>query len=154
MKRINDFPNYYISKGGCVCRYYNHRFNRLKPQTVSGYHRVILYYNGLGSPHLVHRLMAKTYLGCITDKQVDHIDGNKTNNNIKNLRICTPRENMSYQNKTSGNNPTGYSNIYPTKYNSFQVKFRVEGKCKHYGCFKTLEGALERKEEVLLLINH
>lgn len=48
-------------------------------------------------PRLVHRLVAQTFiLNPNNLPEVDHIDGNKTNNAAENLRWCTHVENMRY----------------------------------------------------------
>ena len=45
--------------------------------------------------HLVHRLVVETYLGAIPDGyEVDHINRNRSDNNVENLRIVTHIENQ------------------------------------------------------------
>jgi DNA endonuclease I-hmuI len=64
--------------------------------TKCGYHQVTLYVNGNKIRKKVHRLVA--YLFCNPPENylqltVDHIDGNKENNNYKNLELVTISEN-------------------------------------------------------------
>lgn len=61
---------------------------------------------------LVHRLVAKTFLGN-SSLEVDHINGDKQNNNIKNLRYVTHRKNCNNKNTVGRNtiNKHSYSDI-------------------------------------------
>lgn len=61
-----------------------------------GYLRVFLSKNGKTYTKKVHRLIAEAFIPNPENKpEVDHIDGNKTNNSISNLRWATSRENMN-----------------------------------------------------------
>lgn len=63
----------------------------------NGYYSVILCKNGKHSKKLVHRLVADAFIeNKLKKKQVNHIDGNKTNNTVNNLEWCTPYENMQH----------------------------------------------------------
>jgi len=58
----------------------------------------------------VHRVIAKTFLGeCPDGLQVDHIDGNRGNNRLSNLRYVTPQGNSDNM-KRLGNGPVGTKN--------------------------------------------
>lgn len=60
-----------------------------------GYKRVTLSKNGTRDRRAVHRLVAEAFLSNPEDKsQVNHIDGDPSNNNVKNLEWNTPKENQ------------------------------------------------------------
>lgn len=62
-----------------------------------GYYRVALYKNGIRKYHRVHRLVATAFLPNPENKeQVNHIDGNKLNNNLDNLEWSTRIENIHH----------------------------------------------------------
>lgn len=75
---------------------YSLRSNRLLRPFISnkGY---ILYHivsNGVKKNLSAHRMVYESIFGLIPNGyEIDHIDGNKLNNNIDNLRLCTSREN-------------------------------------------------------------
>ncbi len=57
----------------------------------------------------IHRLVAIAFLGDALNMQVNHKDGNKNNNNIKNLEWVTPKENSIHSSKM-GFAPSGERN--------------------------------------------
>jgi hypothetical protein len=62
-----------------------------------GYVRVALYKNGVAKTYSVHRLVAKHFIeNPFNCEEVNHIDGNKTNNNVDNLEWVTSKENSSH----------------------------------------------------------
>lgn len=86
---------YGIDKEGNV---YSYKTNIVLRQckVSSGYPSVSLRLNGKSKTIAVHRLMAITYLPRIPGKNhIDHIDTNKFNNRLENLRWCTPKENSN-----------------------------------------------------------
>lgn len=60
-----------------------------------GYLRACLSMNGKTKKHSVHRLVALAFLDKSDKNCVNHIDGNRKNNNINNLEWCTYKENTN-----------------------------------------------------------
>ena len=85
---IADYPDYEVSNMGNVRRKYkNGKVKLLKPQDNNGYKQVGLSSNGKPKLFLVHRLVAMAFIELVAGKlTVDHIDRDKTNNNVENLR--------------------------------------------------------------------
>lgn len=95
--------NYEISTTGEVRRIYKDHTRNLTPTTFrDGYKYVVLTKNSKGKAIAVHRLVALTFIkksGRTT--QVNHIDGNKGNNSIKNLEWVTPSQNIMHAYKNN-----------------------------------------------------
>lgn len=51
---------------------------------------------GVEGCHLLHRLVADTFIECVDGLTVNHIDGNTCNNSIKNLEVVTQKENHKH----------------------------------------------------------
>lgn len=70
----------------------------LKPGRNSrGYLLVNLYKDGICKSKSIHRLVAETFIPNPNHyPQVNHIDENKTNNNVDNLEWCTRQYNIDY----------------------------------------------------------
>lgn len=61
-----------------------------------GYPYVQIRVGGKQKFHFVHRLVALHFLGHSDTLEVNHIDLNKTNNNVENLEWCTRVENLEH----------------------------------------------------------
>lgn len=62
-----------------------------------GYTRVKLSKNGVSKLLYLHRLIAKAFIeNPKSSKEVNHIDGDKSNNEISNLEWCTRSENLKH----------------------------------------------------------
>ena len=103
--RVNGYNNYFISNNGSVKRSscilenklgikHNYKEKVLKPEYNKGYLRYTLSINNTTKRIFAHRLVAEHFLVKSLDKnRVNHIDGNKLNNNYLNLEWCTSSEN-------------------------------------------------------------
>ena len=68
----------------------------MKPSLSRGYLRVNLWENNRSKSYFIHRLVMLAFEGP-SDLSVDHINGEKTDNRLSNLRYCTLRQNTLYQ---------------------------------------------------------
>lgn len=87
---------------------------------------------------LVHRLIFAWHHGYYP-KQIDHIDGNRQNNKIENLRPCNYAEN-NWNAKLRKNSSSGIKNVYWQKSTQkWAVALRKHKKYIYLGCFADLE---------------
>ena len=87
--------------------------------------------------YFLHRLIFLMHHGYLP-KEIDHIDGNPSNNNIYNLRKCTRRENQ-HNSKMRKDNTSGTKGVYWNKTaKKWQAQINIEGKCKYLGLFDNL----------------
>jgi len=114
---INGFSNYLISNEGLVIRvpYIDSDGKYRKGRVLShkidkaGYHSVCLFNNRNQTHKLVHRLVACSFVTGSENLQVNHKDGDKSNNNYNNLEWCTDKENKEHSVK-NGLNAKGIRN--------------------------------------------
>lgn len=122
-KIINGYNGRYtIDSSGNV--YSNGRL--MSPYKInSGYLAIILQKDGARKHFLIHRLVAEAFLD--GSGVVDHIDGNRENNNVENLRYCTQKENLHY----NGYEYNSGTNHYKSAFSLEQVVFIRECREKH-----------------------
>lgn len=83
---------------------------------------------------------------------IDHIDGAKNNNSIKNLREATESQNK-YNSTIRKDNTTGYKGVsFDKSKGKFVAYIQINGKPKRLGCFSTAEeaGSIYLKEATKL----
>ena len=89
-KKIKDFEDYEVSDKGEIRNseglILSHRLSR------DGYLRVNLKSKGKYKTVEIHRVVAQAFLGAIYKKQVHHKNGDRTDNNVTNLKIVTKKE--------------------------------------------------------------
>lgn len=93
---IPDTKRHYVSEDGRVYILFSKKGWRKAgfKKTTNGYLVLEIRRNGKNKGYLVHRLVAKAFCENPENKpHVAHIDGNKENNHVSNLRWSTPQEN-------------------------------------------------------------
>ena len=114
-----------------------------------GYYQIHLYKNGKSKTYGIHQLVyiCNNPTDDISDYQIDHIDCDKTNNKIENLRKCSHSDNSS-NSKTFITNKLGIKYIHKTKCNTYKFKL-VKNGIRYEKTFKTLEQAIKHRDRVV-----
>jgi hypothetical protein len=101
---IPNNSNYVVTSTGLVINKHN---KVLKGDvTRDGYRRVNLYDSNQSTRWSVHRLVAFSFIPNPENKpHINHIDGDKLNNNVENLEWVTPAENELHSYRVLGKKP-------------------------------------------------
>jgi hypothetical protein len=100
-----------------------------------GYRRVSV--RGVSCP--AHVVIWLWMTGSLPKEDIDHIDGNRSNNSWDNLRSASRSQNLMNQG-VKFNNTSGFKGVC-SRGNSHSVRFRINGKVVHIGSFNTAEEA-------------
>jgi hypothetical protein len=94
-----------------------------------------------GRAYLHHRLAWFYVHGQWPDDQIDHIDGNRLNNSVVNLRPASSKQNRENR-ELSTSNKTGYRGVFYRKdKDKYRASVKHNGKSQHLGYFNTAEEA-------------
>jgi len=97
-----------------------------------------------GRIYLAHRL-AWFYVYGAWPKEIDHIDHNKTNNKIKNLRDTCHTDNMRNQKLRSTNNSGVMGVTWDKDRGKWQCRIRFNNKTIHIGRFYNIQDAIDAR---------
>jgi len=86
-----------------------------------------------------HRVAWAVYYGRWPEGEIDHIDGDRSNNRISNLRLSTREGNT--RNTNVGHGSSSFRGVQKKPNGKFAAKIRYNGKAHHIGTFKTEEEA-------------
>lgn len=98
-KSIEQYPHYYVSNLGRVKSDFYNKETILSPRIDWAGRLFVNLYDRGGKMHStkIHRLVAIAFIPNPQNlPQVNHIDENKTNNNVNNLEWCTAQYNLTY----------------------------------------------------------
>lgn len=106
IREVAGCSGYSVTDTGKIISHLSWEDRELVPvDNGQGYLRVQL--RGIGKK-LVHRLVAEAFLPNPNGKeQVNHLDGNKSNNRVDNLEWATHQENMAHADRTGLRNVRG-----------------------------------------------
>jgi hypothetical protein len=91
--------------------------------------------------HLEHRVAWYLHYGQWPKQPVDHINGNRADNRISNLRLASPSENGRNRCRPK-NNTSGFKGVsWNPKRKLWQATIKYEGSNKNLGSFATREKA-------------
>ena len=93
---IDGFPNYSVSDCGKIRNNSTSKILACR-KAGKGYLKVTLCQHYEHIDKYVHRLVAETFIPNVHGKtEINHIDGDKTNNSVNNLEWATRHENMNH----------------------------------------------------------
>jgi len=92
--------------------------------------------------YMAHRLAWLYVYGEWPKDRVDHIDGNRSNNRIENLREATDWQNAANK-KVKSDNRLGIKGVELHECGKFRARIFIDGKHKHLGLFETAEMAAD-----------
>lgn len=102
------------------------------------YRQVCIFYQYIRA----HRIIWMFVHGNWPNGEIDHIDGDRSNNRIKNLRLVTDSENRR-NSKRPSNNVSGVMGVYWRKdLSKWEAKITVSGSQKHIGTFCNFDEAV------------
>lgn len=148
---VKGYPEYLIYDDGRVLSKRRNRFMKITKDT-KGYNRIKLMINKKRGDFKIHRLVAEHYIPNPENKpQVNHINGDKSNNHISNLEWVTNMENINSYRSIYKSNSSGHKGISHHQLNSWRYQKTYYGKnISKY--FKSKTDALCYKYIILLKI--
>lgn len=129
------------------------KFTRLKSPKTKRIGKIVGTNNGQGYLCVsfmkrifkAHRIAWRLYYGVWPDSQIDHINGDRSDNRICNLRLATHKQN-TWNRSRSVNSNSGVKGV--TKHlNRWQASIGKDGRRHYLGSFKTIEEAKTAREK-------
>lgn len=119
------FDGYFVSTFGKVESIKRGKRRRLSPKTKkNGYLEVALSINGRRKCCLIHRLVALAFIPNPDDKpEVNHVNGDKTDNRVENLEWATASENQCHAYATGLQTVRRNEDASAAKFTNEQVRF-------------------------------
>ena len=99
-----------------------------------------------GKYYLLHRLAWMYVYGDFPDGDIDHINRNRSDNKIKNLRVATRCQNQQNRNKQKNNTSGVTGVVYSKKYETWRARIKENNNYHHLGSFSSFEAAVKARK--------
>jgi len=135
--KIEGYDNYSVNINGEVR---NDKTEKLLKYSLhnGGYYFVGLSKNNKVTNYLIHRLIGIYFIENPNNYlEIDHKNGNKTDNSIDNLRWCDRSQNGRNVKKREGTSSRFIGVCFFKQTNKWMSSCRLNGKRKHIGMYKT-----------------
>jgi len=149
---IEGFEKYQVSNCGNVFSCYTGKLLK-EHLNHNGYSTVQLYLDGKAKTKRVHRLVAEAFIPNTEQlPEVDHLNSNKQDNSVTNLRWATGSLNTRSR-AYSKQAKSKYNGVIPINNAKFQVNIFINGKTKHIGVFTEETKAAQAFNEFCIQYN-
>lgn len=120
--------------------------------SVAGYRRIFL----RGRRYMASRLAWLLSYGCWPDEQVDHINGDRADDRLSNLRECTQSQNMANCRRAK-NNTTGFKGVSyvasQTGSNKYKATIKVDNESIFLGWYPDAKSAAAARNGAAALLH-
>ena len=151
-----DAPKYEVARNGVIRHVISKAITAPHPNS-RGYQRIQIWKDKKMTWLSVHRLVAKAYIPNPDNKeQIDHIDRDRANNTVENLRWATRSENNSAKPKYTfrggriASTPFISVSIVQRTKPRFRSSFIHEGQRHDLGYFNNAEDAAKKYNEYII----
>ena len=146
-RKITGFEKYSVSNFGNIRIDESGLIRKLKLKHT-GYYEVNLSKDGKKTFYLVHRLVALMFIPNPENKPfVDHIDNNKLNNHVSNLRWANGKDNNRNRSLAKNNNSGVKGVNWDKRINKWRARICVNYKNIELGHFDNLEDAKRARQK-------
>lgn len=125
---------YKISDDGKIISLFAGKIKERRIRIKDGYYLITLCKDNSNKTYPIHRLIYEAFIAPIDkNKVIDHIDRNRMNNSLSNLRVVTQSENAKNRN--------GKGVKLDKRSGKWEARIRVDRKYIHLGSFDTKDSA-------------
>ena len=132
-RQIDGYENYYVSNFGRVKNINTERILK-QSKNKDGYCQIYLYNDGKAKTFKVHRLVAFAFIGD-SNLSVDHINHDKTNNEVTNLRFAT-RSQQQQNTRSHKNSSSKYKGVHKFR-NKWVSRITIQKESIYLGRFES-----------------